>query len=177
VILVDGPVQLEVVVYGRPAAQGSKNCTCKGGKAIMFEQNSKYLRPFRKAVKEATAAAVAASGFTALPDMPLALTASFAIERPASTKYPLAPAGSPDLDKMLRAVMDGLSAGGAWADDARIVELHVAEGYAGDPGYMEASGVRLLVSYPAIAGVVGTDDEAAAEVTCGHLSHRSGDGG
>lgn len=40
------------------------------------------------------------------------------------------PAGKPDLDKLVRAVLDGLTAGGAWKDDSQVVVLTAEKLYA-----------------------------------------------
>jgi Holliday junction resolvase RusA-like endonuclease len=41
----------------------------------------------------------------------------------------------PDIDKLTRAILDGLTDGGLLADDARVVELHITKRYPtpGDP--------------------------------------------
>jgi len=46
---------------------------------------------------------------------------------------PLYPAGVPDLDKLCRAVLDGLTMGGAWKDDSQVINLHAVKKY-GVPG-------------------------------------------
>jgi crossover junction endodeoxyribonuclease RusA len=44
------------------------------------------------------------------------------------------PAGKPDIDKLARAVLDGLTAGGAWKDDSQVVMLVCRKMYADVPG-------------------------------------------
>jgi crossover junction endodeoxyribonuclease RusA len=40
------------------------------------------------------------------------------------------PEHRPDLDKLARALLDGLGMGGAWADDCQVTHLHVSKLYA-----------------------------------------------
>jgi Holliday junction resolvase RusA-like endonuclease len=49
----------------------------------------------------------------------------------------------PDVDKLVRAVGDGLTQGGAIADDARIVDLHAYKRYSVD-GW---TGVHVTISH------------------------------
>jgi crossover junction endodeoxyribonuclease RusA len=46
---------------------------------------------------------------------------------------PAWPTSRPDLDKLLRAICDALTAAGAWADDAQLVTLATTKVYAADP--------------------------------------------
>ena len=50
---------------------------------------------------------------------------------------PRLPDGRPDVDKLSRAVLDGLTEGGAWKDDGQVVHLDAMKLYApkGDPGF------------------------------------------
>ena len=43
---------------------------------------------------------------------------------------PVRPARPPDLDKLVRAVLDGLTEGGAWKDDGQVVSLRTGKYYA-----------------------------------------------
>jgi Holliday junction resolvase RusA-like endonuclease len=64
-------------------------------------------------------------------DGPLVVEATFYLRRPGRTKFDAAPAGPPDLDKLLRS-LDPLS-GALWADDARICAfLRVAKVWASE---------------------------------------------
>jgi len=85
---------------------------------------SKYLPAWRKAVTSAAIASVEDASWDT-PAGPVELTVSFYLERPTSIKQakrPL-PIKPPDLDKLVRAICDGLSDARVWEDDAQVVKL------------------------------------------------------
>lgn len=112
-----------ISVVGTPAPQGSKRHV---GGGVMVE-SSKAVRPWREAVAHAAldAKAPVLAG-------PVQLDVAFFIRRPKShygtgrnaceikRSAPKRPASRPDLDKLLRSTLDGLS-GIAYADDAQVV--------------------------------------------------------
>ena len=122
---------LAVFVPGKPAPQGSKRYLgVKGGKGITVEM-SKKVAPWRTDVREAVigAARVAGSG-----GAPLSVRLEFVMPRPASTPKRRTPAAvkRPDLDKLVRAVLDAIgSAGCIWVDDSQVVDLHAIKRIAG----------------------------------------------
>lgn len=132
---------LIVTVRGIPAPQGSKRFVGRsGGKGRMVE-SSKAVGPWREAVRAETQRVIEGGGPT-FPTGPLTVTLRLALARPkghygtgrnAALLKPSAPdfpAGRPDLDKLARAVLDGLTAGGAFGDDAQIAELVARKTYA-----------------------------------------------
>lgn len=111
-----------------PAPQGSKNRGRNGG----LYESSKAVGPWREAVR--------AQAQLAMRDRwpfggPVAVRAWFWLPRPKGhyrtgrnahllrDAAPGRPSGTPDLDKLIRAVLDGLTDGGAWKDDGQVVEL------------------------------------------------------
>jgi len=131
---------ITIEVRGLPAPQGSKRHI---GHGIMIE-SSKAVGPWREAVRAETQRArqdVHASPMHG----PLCLSVTFYLPRPKGhyrtgrnahllkPSAPSAPDTRPDLDKLLRAVLDGLTAGGAWADDAQVALIEAAKVY-GPPG-------------------------------------------
>lgn len=57
------------------------------------------------------------------------------LRKPRTTKYPDAPAGAPDLDKLQRAIGDALTKSRVITDDARIVHWNIRKVWALDmPG-------------------------------------------
>jgi Holliday junction resolvase RusA-like endonuclease len=124
-------------VNGRPAPQGSKRHVGNG----RMVESSKAVGPWREAVRAETQRYaplwhVAEDGETPLIwDVCL----NFYLPRPkghygtgrnrsqVKPSAPPRPAGRPDLDKLARAVLDGLTAGGAFADDAQVVGLITAK--------------------------------------------------
>ena len=126
-----------ITVRGIPAPQGSKRHV-GGGRMI---EMSKAVGPWREAVRAETQRAMNGDG-------PLSgavsVIADFALPRPKShyrtganaallrTGAPRWPSGKPDLDKLARALLDGLTAGGAWGDDAQAVQIITCKSYAGN---------------------------------------------
>ena len=112
---------------GTPIPQGSKTVAQHGGRAWVRDANAGKLKPWRENV--ATAARVSHSG--ARLDGHLSVDMLFLLPRPTSAIRPY-PSVKPDLDKLVRAVMDGITDADVWADDARVVELWTAKAYAAD---------------------------------------------
>jgi Holliday junction resolvase RusA-like endonuclease len=127
------PITLEV--YGIPAPQGSK--AVYNGRVV--EQSAKTLKPWRKAIAEAC---------HELPEDhikilgPVSVEVDFYVRRPPSVKrtkreWPVVP---PDLDKLARAALDGISQGLngkvgdgiLWGDDAQVIELIARKFYDDD---------------------------------------------
>lgn len=113
-----------IEVTGLPAAQGSKRHVGNGRVIEM----SRAVGPWREAVRAEVQRAMAGC----LPfDGPVAVWLSFWLPRPKSLpRRVLRPAKRPDLDKLARAVLDGLTAGGAWHDDGQVVKLVAVKRFA-----------------------------------------------
>jgi crossover junction endodeoxyribonuclease RusA len=117
---------ITIEVRGLPAPQGSKRHV---GNGVMVE-SSRAVGPWREAVRAETQRKVSKplAG-------PVYVEITFGLPRPKGhygtgknagklrDSAPWFPQGRPDLDKLARSVLDGLTAGGAWADDAQVVCL------------------------------------------------------
>jgi crossover junction endodeoxyribonuclease RusA len=118
-----------IEVRGTPAPQGSKRHV-GGGRMI---EVSRAVGPWREAVRAETQRAMispGASGWIAEFDGPVEVIIDFWLNRPKSTPRKVVfPVKRPDLDKLARAVLDGLTAGGAWKDDSQVIRLGVAKYY------------------------------------------------
>lgn len=139
---------LRIGVRGMPAPQGSKRHV-GGGRMV---EMSKAVGPWREAVRGETQRAM-----TAGPDhtgenpdtMPplegaLAVSIAFLLPRPKSApRSRRFPAGRPDIDKLARAVLDGLTDGGAWLDDGQVVKLQLGKFYA-EAG--DTPGCRIVIT-------------------------------
>jgi Holliday junction resolvase RusA-like endonuclease len=89
---------------------------------------SKKLPAWRKAV---IAAAQHAHGPSWEPlDCALSVRVDVYLPMPKKTKFPVWPAGTPDLDKLQRAIGDALKLAGTITDDARIVSWHAHKHWA-----------------------------------------------
>lgn len=113
-----------ISVIGAAAPQGSKSSVGNN----RFVESSKALPAWRKAV---IAAAKNSHGpaWEAL-DGPLDVSLTVWIARPKTTKFGDYPAGTPDLDKLQRAVGDALTIAGTIKDDARIVDWNAKKRWA-----------------------------------------------
>jgi len=123
---------LKLRVHGLPAPQGSKRHV-GGGRMI---EASKKVGPWREAI----VAEVKRLGYEdLLIDEPTFLRVTFLMPRPAShrtatgevrSSAPVWPHKTPDLDKLLRSTLDGLTQAGVLADDARVVVIAASKTYA-----------------------------------------------
>lgn len=135
-----------ITVRGKPAPQGSKRHV-GGGRMV---EMSKAVGPWREAVRDETQK-VAATRFTG----PVEVHISFGLDRPRGhyrtgrsahllrPSAPELPAVRPDIDKLARAVLDGLKTGGAYKDDSQVVVLQLAKVY-NEPG--EVPGCTIVIT-------------------------------
>ena len=124
---------LEIHVSGQPIPQGSKTATVISGRAVMFDSNKK-LKEWRSTVTAATRTQLIKQRFTGFEsDEPLVVFIEFYLERPKTVKR-LFPAVKPDLDKLVRAVFDGITDGHAWHDDSQVIAVYASKHYGATPG-------------------------------------------
>lgn len=124
-------LMLEVTVLGIPQPQGSK--TVYAGRAV--DANAKKLKPWRKQV---TAAVRDQLGDWQLTADPISVKLQFLMPRPRTVTRDY-PTVKPDLDKLIRAILDGVTdvtdrdAGiGVWVDDSQVINLKASKRYAND---------------------------------------------
>ena len=134
-------------VNGVPAPQGSKRAyVSKTGRAVVVEQSGR-VAPWREAVRQQTQEALehTMSGQRWAREcltFPIEVTVHFWLERPRGhygtgrnaaqvrPSAPLRPASAPDLDKLIRSTLDGLTMGGAFCDDRQVVSISAHKWYA-----------------------------------------------
>jgi crossover junction endodeoxyribonuclease RusA len=111
-------VSLSFFVAGRPAPQGSKRHV---GKGVMVE-SSKQVKPWRESIRWA---ALDQAHGPLNTEGPVSVRLLFVMPRPASAPKRSTPPAvkRPDIDKLVRAVLDALSSAGVWRDDSQVVEL------------------------------------------------------
>ena len=126
---------IDFFVRGTPVPQGSG--MVPNGHGGVFAPRNTRVRPWREAIRSEAQRAIP-EPLTA----GVAVTVTFGLQRPkghyrtgrhASQLRPGAPSrpvGKPDADKLARAVLDGLTDGGAWKDDSQVVSLTVYKRYA-----------------------------------------------
>lgn len=123
-------------VPGIPIPQGSAKAFVVGGRAIITGANAKT-KPWRAEVAQA-GMALRPDGFT---DGAVKIDLTFHMRRPLHLpkKYNR-PTAKPDLDKLIRAILDGLT-GVLWVDDSQVVEI-VARKY-----YDLPTGVHITITH------------------------------
>lgn len=140
-------------VAGRPAPQGSKRHV-GGGRLV---ESSKAVGPWRDAVRTE-------GQHLDLPSLagPVAVVLVFTLPRPAAhwrtgkhegelrATAPRFPAKRPDLDKLVRATLDGLTSAGLYHDDSQVVDLVAAKRY---PHYPDAPRVGCHVTVTTVGGL------------------------
>lgn len=120
---------LTVTVLGEPIPQGSLRAV---GRGRLISDNTR-LRPWRDTVAWHVWQALADTGIEEPLQGPLQMRAMFTLPRPKSApRKRWAPDRKPDLDKLLRALLDACTAGGAWADDAQVVSAIASKVYSVD---------------------------------------------
>ena len=137
---------LRIRVNGKPAPQGSE--TSAVTVACLKRPRSRPVAgggPRRNPARDRLALERGYDG------TPVSVRIHFYLRRPAGhygtgrnasrikPSAPPFPARTPDLDKLCRALLDGLTAGGAFTDDAQVVHLNAAKFWAADgtpPGAM-----------------------------------------
>lgn len=92
---------------------------------VVTADNAKT-KPWRQAIVDAII-----SHHRTMIEGPVALDVVFYLPRPKSAKKSVtAPAKKPDLDKLVRAVGDALTAAGVWRDDSQIVAINARKEFA-----------------------------------------------
>lgn len=137
---------LNVFVPGVAAPQGSKRSVRhrSTGRVVVFDDNAASLKAWRQTIAwEARRAATSGEPL----DGPAAVFLAFYLPRGATVTRDL-PSVRPDLDKLTRAVFDGLSDARVWVDDGRATDLVVRKRYA-DAG--RAPGARIIVEALGVA--------------------------
>lgn len=111
---------------GIPAPQGSKRHV-GGGRMV---EVSRAVGPWREAVRAETQRVVMAGQGGPWP-CPVQVRIAFRLPRPKSAPASVRwPAKRPDLDKLVRAVLDGITEGGALFDDSQVVMLGASKRFA-----------------------------------------------
>lgn len=132
--------QVVFTIYGEPAPQGSKRAFVhkSTGRAVVIE-DSKRTKPWRNAVTSEAVDHLPDPPFE--DDTPLEVRLRFLLPRPkghfgtgrnagkVKASSPDFPAVRPDVDKLARSTLDGLTDAGLVPDDSRIVSLALEKRY------------------------------------------------
>ncbi|GAB3750119.1 RusA family crossover junction endodeoxyribonuclease [Microlunatus parietis] len=129
-----------VRVYGTPIPKGNMTCLGprgKGGRHLIVDAKRRELEVWQGKVTAAAGALLAKIGHQLAG--PVAVSVTFTVERPKTvplTKrpWPITRSAGGDADKLLRAVLDGLTDGGVIADDSQVASCEVWRCYPDTPG-------------------------------------------
>ena len=116
---------ISFVVYGRPQPKGStRSFLTKKGKLATTSDNAN-LKPWQQQV--ALCAMEAARDFQC-DDAAVSVQVLFHLRQPKSARKRFRPTVKPDVDKLIRAVLDGLT-GIFYNDDAQVVDVKASKFY------------------------------------------------
>lgn len=137
---------LQAWIPGRPVPQGSKSAMMPKHmkRPVLVDSNADRLKPWRAQV---TSVMLDARRLEAV-DVPVRVTAEFRFRRPkahygsgrnaaqlkASATAAPAGRGQGDVDKLVRALLDGMTDAGVYVDDCQVVELHARKAWGADEG-------------------------------------------
>lgn len=122
-------LDLRFHVIGQPVTQGSMRAVTHRhtGRAMLLPDSGARLGDWRQAIGWKAAEAVRGRY---VESGPVEITATFHLDRPKSRpKREQLPDRRPDIDKLARALLDGLT-GVAFKDDGQVVRLVLAKRYA-----------------------------------------------
>lgn len=129
--------ELLVFIPGKPVPQGSKRWLPNG----RMDEANKDLRPWRAVVTDRVMKAMEDNGITEKMTGPILVTMTFHMKRPKDhygtgknegKLKPSAPrfhAGTPDVDKLVRAINDAITDAGLWKDDSQVALLSASKHY------------------------------------------------
>jgi Holliday junction resolvase RusA-like endonuclease len=118
-------------VHGVPVPQGSKSVSRSGH---LYDVNAKTLKPWRQQIADT----IRATDARGVIEGPVALSVVFSFPRPKShynksgltTKAPRMHQSKPDLDKLVRALGDGIATdANLLKDDSQIVSINAEKRY------------------------------------------------
>lgn len=136
------PDSLTFTVLGIPRPQGSMRLL-----GVTGDGRAKLRYPDSVIVWRGDVVAAAIRALDGRPAMlaPVAVWLTFQLPRPRNhygtgrnvgrlkESAPRFPSTTPDLDKLVRAILDGLTVAGCWRDDGQVVELHARKNYSHTP--------------------------------------------
>ena len=125
-------MKLSFTVEGEAKPQGSKRgFVTKTGKVAMVEMAGTALKSWRETIA-VTARSEAAKQNWELTTEPVTVEAVFYMKKPQKPKFVL-PGVRPDIDKLIRALLDGLTqAKTVYLDDSQVCRLQASKVY-GEP--------------------------------------------
>jgi Holliday junction resolvase RusA-like endonuclease len=136
-------------IYGIPVPQGSARAFNRGGKVVVTSDNVN-LKKWREFTSFALRRGIGKPNI----DGPVGVSLSFFFERPKShlngsgtlrKGYSTSHIVKPDLDKLVRAILDAGTDAGLWQDDAQVVRLTASKNYTTPAGEGSLPGVAVEI--------------------------------
>jgi len=129
-----GRGSVKFTVYGKPVPQGSTRAFIpKGWKRAVITTDNTKLKPWRQQI---TATAIALAVEILPREVPVVMGLRFYFEKPPSAKKRIRPTVKPDVDKLIRGVLDSLT-GVLYVDDSQVVRFSYIEKLYGLPERVE----------------------------------------
>ncbi len=120
---------IRFTVYGKPQPQGSTRAFVKNGRAIVTSDN-KNLKPWRQQISDTAFIEFGAIPYAGDGQEAIAIDLRFYFQAPKKRR--MMPTVKPDLDKLIRAILDSLT-GIAYRDDSQVVEVTARKFYSLTP--------------------------------------------
>lgn len=117
-------------VDGIPVAQPRHRASCRGGFAKMYLPKSHAVHSWKDRV--GTAAMTAAKGVI---EGAVKLDVAFVFKAPKKSQSGTFKISKPDIDNLVKALMDAITDAGVWMDDSQVVEIHAAKLFGSESAY------------------------------------------
>ncbi len=130
---------IQFTVYGKPEPQGSSRAVSVKGYARPFITSAnKKLKPWRQEIANTAAAVAVQLGIQPIAkEIPIAMSLNFYFEKPPSvSKRRVHPTVKPDVDKLIRGILDSLT-GIIYVDDSQVVRFDEIQKHYGVPQRVE----------------------------------------
>ena len=125
-------------IWGTPQPQGSSRAFVRGGKVNITSANKK-LKPWRQECADTLFVQSGCMPYNGDGREAYRVSLDFYLERPPSVpRKRVMPTVKPDLDKLVRAILDA-GTGILWKDDAQVVEFSRVRKCYGSPARVELS--------------------------------------
>lgn len=128
---------MKFTVLGTPRPQGSMRGFVVKGRAVLTSDN-KRLKPWRDQVSISAIRRLGGMGPIERP-LSVAISILFTFMRPKSAKGRERPTVKPDLDKLIRAVLDALT-GVVFEDDSQVTHIMASKEY----GEVESCTIEII---------------------------------
>lgn len=141
-------MRMRFFAAGNPMPQGSKTPgQTKDGRLYVRENGGERHKAWREAVRRAAVEAAQKPAYgvgepavweTVQGAVAVDVLFLFEARKGVKDAEGAVKISSPDLDKLVRSVLDSLTDAAVWADDARVVDLQARKRYTTDPGKVGA---------------------------------------